>query len=66
MENYTVEQLKQKCQSLNISLTNPDGTRQLKKDLIRSLVSKIRTSQTGGKRRSRRRQSRKRRSNFVL
>lgn len=68
MENITVKQLRQKCKTLNISLTKSDGTHKLKKDLVRSLIRNIRTSQTGGKRRrrskttSRKRRSRKRRS----
>ena len=59
MENITVDQLKQKCKKLNISLTKWDGTRKLKKDLIRSLISNLQTSQTAGKRKSRRKQSKK-------
>ena len=59
MENLKVEQLKEKCKKLNISLTKLDGTRKLKKDLIRSLISNLQTSQIAGKRKSRRKQSKK-------
>ena len=51
MENLTVNELKEKCRSLNIKLTKSDGSSKLKADLIKSL-SKV-GGQIGGKRRSR-------------
>ena len=37
MENLTVNELKEKCRSLNIKLTKSDGSSKLKADLIKSL-----------------------------
>ena len=61
IEEMTVTELQKHCNSLNIKLTKADGSRKLKKDLIKSLSSSKSASHLidGGTRRRRRQSTKK-------
>ena len=52
LESLSVKELTKMCNELNIKLTKSDGTKKLKKDLVKSL-------QLGGKRKKSRKTSKK-------